>query len=266
MSDIDWDHKQSARRSRLKETPLRLPGQSIDERIGFLQEKIVEHLIMAMCCIVAACFGWIQQWTGRPLNPVVLTIIAIIAIGYAWRRIVPLRTTMKNLRTGRDGERSVGQTLEQLREGGYRVFHDVPGPGFNIDHVIVGPAGIFAIETKTRTKPIGGCAKIVYDGQTIRIGQNQVLEKPLRQAHAQASWLSDFLNDGRSAVFHVRPIVVFPEWYVERTGHHSKDDVWVLNPKAVSHFLRHEPSVLSRPLIEAASHALARHCRSAQSA
>jgi hypothetical protein len=25
--------------------------------------------------------------------------------------------------------------------------------GFNVDHILIGPGGVFAIETKTRTKP-----------------------------------------------------------------------------------------------------------------
>ena len=43
--------------------------------------------------------------------------------------------------------------LEDLRAQGYAVFHDIPGDGFNVDHALIGPAGIFAIETKTRAKP-----------------------------------------------------------------------------------------------------------------
>ena len=37
----------------------------------------------------------------------------------------------------RHGERAVGQYLERLRESGPRVFHDVPGVGFNLDHVVI---------------------------------------------------------------------------------------------------------------------------------
>jgi hypothetical protein len=63
---------------------------------------------------------------------------------------------MANLRLGLEGERTVGHALEELRVYGYQVFHDIPGNKFNIDHVIAGPAGIFTIETKTRSKPGDG--------------------------------------------------------------------------------------------------------------
>lgn len=39
------------------------------------------------------------------------------------------------------------------RNAGNRSFHDFPaGKDWNIDHVAVGPGGVFAIETKTRSK------------------------------------------------------------------------------------------------------------------
>lgn len=261
MSASAWKTSRQLRRSQLKTPPLRLPGQSVDERISELRSKFDDHLILPLCFVALGMFEWWRWWTKAPLNPILLTIVAIIIILYAWRKIVPLRAMIKNLKLGRDGERVVGQMLEPLREKGYRVFHDIPGAGFNIDHAIVGPAGIFMIETKTRTKPMRGSSKIVYDGHAIRIEDGPSFQEPLKQARAQARWLTDLLKDGRTATFTVRPVVVFPEWYVERTGPRSKEDVWVLNPKALEKFLDHEPHVLSADAIDAAAHALTQHCR-----
>lgn len=41
----------------------------------------------------------------------------------------------------------IAQALEELRKFGYRVFHDLKRDGHHLDHVIVGPSGVFAIET-----------------------------------------------------------------------------------------------------------------------
>jgi hypothetical protein len=226
-----------------------------------LRDKFNDLLALPLCLVVLAMFEWWRWSFAISPNPWVLTIAALISITYAWRKGARLVRTVKNHRLGRDGERVVGQMLEPLREKGYRVFHDIPGAGFNIDHVIVGPAGIFTIETKTRTKPMRGSSKIVYDGHAIRIEDGPSFQKPLKQARTQAQWLADLLNDGRTATFTVRPVVVFPEWYVERTGPRSKHDVWVLNPKALDKFLDHEPHVLSADAIDAAAHALTQHCR-----
>jgi hypothetical protein len=52
---------------------------------------------------------------------------------------------------GAAGERSLGNALEQLRERGFGVLHDrrIPGTRANIDHLVVGPAGIFVIDAKS---------------------------------------------------------------------------------------------------------------------
>lgn len=73
--------------------------------------------------------------------------------------------------------------------------------------------------------------------------------------------LSDLLNDGRSRTFTARSIVVYPEWYVERTGIRNKEDVWVLNPKALEKFLSCEPVILSSERIDSVANALTRHSR-----
>jgi|ERR1051325_3741938 hypothetical protein len=45
----------------------------------------------------------------------------------------------------------LAEALDQLRRFGYRVFHDLRRDGYDLDHVIVGPTGVFAIETKLRS-------------------------------------------------------------------------------------------------------------------
>lgn len=261
MPDPAWDIDRRRQNSSFSVPPLRLPGQSVDEQIGLLQDKIGELFLTPFVLVVVSSFGWIQWWTGRPVHPLSFSIVAIISIVYAWTRISSARATIRNLQLGRDGERLVGQILEQLRAKGYRVFHDIPGPSFNIDHAIVGPAGIFTIETKSRTKPLRGTRKILYDGKSIQIAGKQGVNQPLRQVRAQARWLNALVNRESSAKYKVRPVLVFPEWYVERIGSRTNDDVWVLNPKALGKFLDCEPHVFSHASIDSVAQILALHCR-----
>lgn len=263
MSVSAWNTNRQRRRSQFKTPPLRLPGQSTEERISELQDTFMQDSIITVVLMVIAGLEWLRWWMPIPLNPFPSTTLAVAAIIYTWRKKVPFVTRVNNLRFGQDGERLVGELLEPLREKGYRVFHDIPGADFNIDHVLVGPAGIFAIETKARTKPMSGSSKMFYDGHAIRLEDGRLLQKPLKQARGQAQWLEHLLNDGRTATVTVRPVVVFPEWYVERTGPRSMQDVWVLNPKALGKFLDHEPHVLSADAIDAVSHALTQRCRRA---
>ena len=53
--------------------------------------------------------------------------------------------------TGADGEVRTGRLLEPLEAEGFRVLHDrkIPGSRANIDHIVIGPPGIFVVETKS---------------------------------------------------------------------------------------------------------------------
>jgi hypothetical protein len=52
--------------------------------------------------------------------------------------------------TGLEGERKVGRELERLSPHGWRVLHGIEkGNGGDIDHLLIGPGGVFSINTKT---------------------------------------------------------------------------------------------------------------------
>src|SRR5687767_15947784 len=52
--------------------------------------------------------------------------------------------------TGASGESQVRNALKELESIGYVIVGDVDIGKGNIDHVVVGPTGVFAIETKNR--------------------------------------------------------------------------------------------------------------------
>ncbi|MEU6174589.1 nuclease-related domain-containing protein [Streptantibioticus parmotrematis] len=55
----------------------------------------------------------------------------------------------EEIRAGLEGERIVGAALERLPEPDWRVLHAVRWPtGADIDHVVVGPPGVFTVNTK----------------------------------------------------------------------------------------------------------------------
>jgi len=79
-------------------------------------------------------------------------------------RLVGLRTSDWAWRVGAAGERKVGRKLDQLaRSGKWRVLHSVPlGRGGDIDHLLIGPAGVFTVNTKR------------HKGKHVRVGRSVV--------------------------------------------------------------------------------------------
>ncbi len=59
-------------------------------------------------------------------------------------------STTKAWATGAEGERRIGRRLDEETNRGMVALHDrrIPGSRANIDHLVIGPAGVFVIDTK----------------------------------------------------------------------------------------------------------------------
>ena len=116
----------------------------------------------------------------------------------------------------------VGEELNQLMASGFRVFHDLPFDGFNIDHVLVGPPGVFAVETKTRRKPadIKGLerAQVFSDGERLRFPKDKYDSKAIPQARRNAETLAKWLTSATGQRVTVSAILTLPGWMVRRAG------------------------------------------------
>jgi len=155
----------------------------------------------------------------------------------------------RNLLLGYLAERAVGEHLDELRPGGFRIFHDVPAKGarksFNLDHVVVGATGVFLIETKARRK--GVVRPGFKDHEVISDGQKLVWPwgedvKSIEQAKNEAVWLAEWLKTMTGLTINVRPILALPGWFVDRRG---VGGVAVLNQKNLVGYI-------SKPLQSAA--------------
>jgi hypothetical protein len=192
---------------------------------------------------------------------VFLTLVAVVTIAFSVYKVKKVRAQIQNLKLGRDGEKDVGQSLEVLRESGYRVFHDIVGNGFNIDHVIISSGGIFTVETKTYSKPAKGNAKIHYDGRSIQIDGVQPTGDILGQARAQRDWLTDVLEQSTGKKYPVRGVVVFPGWYVDNKGNPGHHEIWVMNSKMLPSFVENVPKKLEKEDLHLVAYHLARYIR-----
>jgi len=245
--------------SPLKAKPLRNPGESVDAEIRrWTDERLLEPLFFAAGFVLIAWMEWFGYLTHAPRRPVLFTGVALIAIGYAVYRTIFIRAKVKQLRLGRDGERCVGQFLERLREEGAQVFHDIPAEGFNLDHVVISPRGVYAIETKTWSKPWAK-ATITVNGNSLRVAGRAPDRNPIEQVESAARWLASLLEKSTGKLFTVRGVVVFPGWFVEPPS--QRGPIWVLEPKMLPGFIQQEPVTVTPPDVALASFHLSRYVR-----
>jgi hypothetical protein len=236
----DSSNTMQTSRSPLKDKPLRNPGQLIHEqRTDFIYDRIMAPVLIAAMFIIGAMLEWVRVFFPSSPSPWLWTVIALGAVAYAAWRIRRALPEARKLRLAEDGEKAVGQLLEGLRASGYSVFHDVLGDGFNVDHVIVGPAGVFTIETKAWSKPAKGAAEITFDGEVLLAAGREPERNPVVQAKAQANWLRQILAESTGKPYSVWPVVLFPGWYIKNNREGFKD-IWVLAPTAFTKFLANE--------------------------
>jgi hypothetical protein len=137
-------------KSPIKARPLNNPGDSLDKRLqDVATDEILLYSLIALLFIIMALLEWWRWYVQVPPSPVFFTVCAVVASGYAAWKIRKALKKIKNIKLGLAGEKAVGQFLELLRENGAKVFHDVQGEKFNLDHVIIHPSGIYVVETKT---------------------------------------------------------------------------------------------------------------------
>lgn len=116
-------------RSPLKLKALRLPGQSLDQAMErLLWEELRSALLFALICIILAGFEWFGALRELPPQPGLFTSLAVIALLYAARKFVKVRTRVRHTALGRDGGRIVAEELDKLRASSAEVIHDVPAP------------------------------------------------------------------------------------------------------------------------------------------
>ncbi len=136
-----------------------------------------------------------------------------------------------HIRLGRDGEIAVAQCLSRLeRDADARVFHDVDTGRCFIDHVLVHSSGVYAIETKTRSRKHRGDNKLRYDGASVLKGRCKFDERAPKQAKRQAAQLREFLLEEELTASFVAPVLLFPGWSV-RDESQQKDPLWIGCPK-----------------------------------
>jgi hypothetical protein len=96
---------------------------------------------------------------------------------------------------GATGEEHVGGLLDRLAAEGWEVIHDVSLGRGDIDHVAIGPAGVYTVETKSHPGPI-----------SVRRLHGTLL----RQAQAQRELVA------RAVEMPVQPLIVYSRAWVDR--------------------------------------------------
>lgn len=120
---------------------------------------------------------------GHAWGSLILAVsLAVIGLGIYWG----LRRT-ENFYTGARGEERVSSILRDLPDR-YHVFNDFVARGVHVDHVVVGPPGVFAIETKCWN------GVVTVEGNDVLVNGMKYRRSPLQQVLHEAALVKSELS------------------------------------------------------------------------
>ena len=155
--------------------------------------------------------GYYLLTRGHFFWGVVVAGIYVFSIKSLEQAGLKLKKRISDADTGAKAEQAVAEALQKLPDD-YYVFHDLEFPGFNIDHVVLGPNGIFLVETKSQK------GNITQEHDVLRRNGRKFFKDFLNQCWSQTYSLRDHLNAERLRGLSVKPILCFSRGFVEIRG------------------------------------------------
>lgn len=200
--------------------------------------------IIAAVFLISALFLFFGSHSLAKLGlPVVLIVLGFVKLGadYLEKRANHLKRRAKQADKGAGAEEMVGLALADLPEE-YRYFNDVDFNTFNIDHILIGPAGIFLVETKSHK------GKVSANGDKLLLNGSVPQKDFLKQTWSQMKHLEGFLFRMTSKEWKVKPILCFTNAFVE--VRRPVKGIEVVNLRYLKKFLMKQPNFMAAKDIE----------------
>ena len=261
---------QKTRQNPLTRSLLRSPGHSLRKKIDDLDTEVNSTLtawmmLPAIMCIYHLSDSYFREAPESAIR-IILELLVVVAFSLLiGRTLLRKLDELRQFKLGLEGELATGQELDQLMLDGCRVFHDIPFPYGNIDHVVVSRSGVFTVNTKMRGKPKEGEGKaeivVDYENNEIRFPDFK-WRIPNKQLETEARWLSQHLSAAMGETIEAEPILALPGWFIaDRIG---RGKIFVINPVKPKRFFVQSRQVFSDTGVSQLAHHLEQLCRNVQ--
>lgn len=215
-----------------------VPGQQLIDRIDDADRESsfgYNMMIMALPMLFMVWASMRIDWRTIKLGAAEIGFFAgwILTLAYGFWQYRRHALRKEKARDGLVAERVTGMQLNRLIANGCLVLHDLPCGDFNIDHVVIAPRGVYAVETKSFRKPKADSAaepsKVQFDGSTLKFS-DFATKAPIEQAQRQAKFLASLIRESLGESIPVTPAVSLPGWFIEKNADGKSADVFVFTP------------------------------------
>ncbi len=206
----------------------RTPGQYARATVRRLRMRTL--VVLGVLAVATALLG--RTFGLRDERFLAAEVALLVSMFVITRYVLPL---LERRDRGALAEEHVGGLLDALPRERWRVIHDASLGRGNVDHIAIGPPGVFTIETKSHPGPV-------------RVGR--VHGATLAQAQAQGKAI------GWVTGAEVEPLIVYSRAWVDRPGGRRKG-VRVLPARMLLGYLEKQPRRLSEDEVDQAHRLLA---------
>ena len=206
-------------------------GKSIRRPPGaYLGQKLITQTLDALSNVfqlyLSSVIVALLIYAGAVPSGILMGILILIWGAwfiYSMRKLAKQLENNRKDRLGYECELVVGQELNLLMLDGWQVFHDVvlEGKKFNIDHIVVGTGGVFAVETKGKSKPrLNGQKqyKVTYKDNVLHSPPKRPDYWSTKQARKQSKCVQEWLSQVTGQKVPVHPVLVLPGWNINQEG------------------------------------------------
>jgi hypothetical protein len=163
----------------------------VSPRRNWRRAVLVLGPVAVLVAVITAIAG-LPAWPALALG--VLAAVAAAGLVYSEARYAGNSTQRARLKAGLQGQRQIVRILSVLGDDYYLVNNlELPGRGDDVDHLVVGPNGVFALETKHHSGRIYCRDGQWYQVKTSRGGFTQP-EREIRDPARQIKRNVDYLR------------------------------------------------------------------------
>jgi hypothetical protein len=225
-----------------------------------------EFLVPFSLCILLSAQAWIGYYIASVLDPTRVMVdatLALLALMLLVSRVARALPRLRILLNERTQGRQFSNALDEAVASTGIVYHQVRGIGFEVDHVLVTPAGIFAISFEVIHQGAGNEASALFDGEFLHIEGAYALREPVARSKVVAKCLADLIKEWSGFAYKVRPVLIVPGWTIHRPRPAGADS-WACEPAEFLNHVARQNAVLEPSELANIQNAMAEVVRNAQ--
>jgi hypothetical protein len=203
---------------------IREPAYTERRQQRALEVDIFWHAVAVPTLLLAWHYAFVRGISGNEsanLTDLVMIFAAGVAtLAYFIQHLVRRINEKRHLALQTAAEIATGQSINQLMRRGYWVFHDLNLGGQRFQHLIVGPSGVFVVESKAHRVPRkyatsrADRAEANFDGKQL-IYPDWTDADPIQAVLKQSQMIGKWLTGRIGEAVAPQPVLALPGWYVQ---------------------------------------------------